>query len=256
MDDGTADLLLALQLQDLEDLEFRRQTQGRGATETSDTTSTLRLQQAAYHRATTPVGQWAAGPSDNRAPSYDVPKQEASEEWDWVHGRNVLSPGSRQCVSCQEIERVVELPCEHTYCHDCIRQLFDNAVVDEDLFPPRCCRQPVPIEFVRYFLGPIITAQFQAKTVEYQTPDRTYCHEPSCATFIRPNCISGPLGICPRLGCGQRTCTMCKNEAHTGDCRLDATSEDVVRLAQDLGWQRCHQCLNLVELRIGCNHIR
>lgn len=160
-----------------------------------------------------------------------------------------------ECIACREVKPIVEAPCQHLYCRDCVRHLFNNAVVDETLFPPRCCRQQIPVSLVRRFLGPNLTISFERKAIEYGTTNRTYCSDATCATFIDPTHMHGSTGICPRRGCGNLTCITCKRTEHVGACPREDPFEDTIRLAQEAGWQRCERCQNMVELRAGCNRI-
>ena len=160
-----------------------------------------------------------------------------------------------QCVSCQEMRDVIEMPCHHLYCQDCTQQLFAGATDDEALFPPRCCRQNIPVSLAQHFLDSDPAVRFEEKSIEYGTPNRTYCSDPSCALFIDPSRIDGSTGSCPNRDCCRFTCVLCKAEAHTGSCPKDDALAETVRLAQDSGWQRCQRCQNMVELVIGCNHM-
>ena len=160
-----------------------------------------------------------------------------------------------ECVACNEESEAVQMPCADFYCRRCTVRLFEGAMIDETLFPPRCCRQNIPISLVRHFLGRDLISRTERKAIEYGTPNRTYCYSPACATFIEPGYISGASGTCSKLHCGRRTCVLCKKPAHDGDCPTDDHTEAVLELAQLEGWQRCSSCRNMVELRTGCNHM-
>ena len=58
-----------------------------------------------------------------------------------------------RCVPCQDRypeEEVYEgLPCNHAYCVHCLYDLFQRSLKDEELFPPRCCRQENIFELER-----------------------------------------------------------------------------------------------------------
>ncbi len=197
------------------------------------------------------------GSDDDHAHSMDICERDEAEGSAWATSRSMRQPEVQQqsCVSCHEIKEAVQVPCEHLYCRDCIRHLYTNAAVDETLFPPRCCRQPIPVSLVRHFLGSSITAKFERKAIEYGTLNRTYCSDASCATFIEPSHVHNSMGTCLRPGCGRQTCTMCKRVAHAGSCPPGNPFEEIIRLARAFGWQRCQRCRTMVELGIGCNHI-
>lgn len=160
------------------------------------------------------------------------------------------------CVACDETypsNHVVPAPCDHAYCAGCLRTLFERSMNDEELFPPRCCRQNISWRRARPLLGPELAQRFDARAEELSTADRTYCHDPACATFIPPGSIHGDSGRCPQ--CTNETCRICKGERHAGDCPEDRGVQEVLVLAQQEGWRRCDNCHRMVELRAGCNHI-
>jgi hypothetical protein len=126
-------------------------------------------------------------------------------------------------------------------------------MTDDSLFPPKCCRQPITAGAMRIHLTGDLVRQYEAKKVEYETPDRTYCSNAFCSAFIRAENIADEKATCPV--CAEDTCTMCKAEAHTGDCPADTALQLVLDTANENGWQRCYGCRRLVELDIGCNHI-
>ncbi|KAI9751889.1 MAG: hypothetical protein M4579_005846 [Chaenotheca gracillima] len=53
-----------------------------------------------------------------------------------------------ECIVCLESKLAhdgVRSSCNHFYCRKCITKLFENSLVDETLFPARCCRREIPI---------------------------------------------------------------------------------------------------------------
>ncbi|KAG9250615.1 uncharacterized protein F5Z01DRAFT_665335 [Emericellopsis atlantica] len=164
--------------------------------------------------------------------------------------------GTRHCTGCEEDVSYIDTvrcPSSHDYCRTCIAGLFEAAINDESLFPARCCRQAIPLGLNQIFIPPKLAGRYRAKEVEHGTPNRTYCHNLSCSTFVPPQFIRGRRATCVK--CHSRTCTDCKKPAHEGDCPPDATTLDALRLANKRGWQRCLSCRNLIELSTGCNHI-
>ena len=57
------------------------------------------------------------------------------------------------------------------------------------------------------------------KKVEFDTPNRTYCSNPLCSAFKRPESIINEQATC--LDYSTITCTLCKATAHGGDCPAD-----------------------------------
>ncbi|KAH8810786.1 hypothetical protein F5884DRAFT_698809 [Xylogone sp. PMI_703] len=162
----------------------------------------------------------------------------------------------RQCEACRDEVQCYEVaraPCSHEYCYTCLQNLFQASVADESLFPPRCCQQEIQVETVRIFLKSDFVEHFHQKKIEYETPNRTYCHSSTCSAFIHPNHITGEIATCP--SCSLTTCTTCKAEAHKGDCPKDAPLQQVLEIAKDKHWQRCYACWRVIELEHGCNHM-
>ncbi|GAB0134551.1 hypothetical protein EsDP_00002916 [Epichloe bromicola] len=162
----------------------------------------------------------------------------------------------RRCVACTSdvaFFDTVRCPCSHDYCRDCIAKLFSAAISDESLFPPRCCKTPIPLGLNQIFLPPKLLGTYKAKELEYGTPNRTYCHVPTCSTFVPPAFVRDDVATCVK--CRSKTCTICKGKSHAGDCPADTSTLDALRIAAHNGWQRCHSCRSMVDLTSGCNHI-
>ncbi len=149
----------------------------------------------------------------------------------------------RRCTACQdfvEYFKIARAPCTHEYCEDCLRNLFESSMTDESLFPPRCCKQSIPVETVSIFLTSELVRQYEQKKIEFETTNRTHCSSSRCSTFLAINNINGDLGTCP--DCGIVTCTICKGAAHEGDCPADVDLQMVLATAAENGWQRCYSC--------------
>jgi hypothetical protein len=160
------------------------------------------------------------------------------------------------CEACREEVNTFELahaPCGHVYCRTCLRDLFEAAMMDESLFPPRCCRQHISPEENCILLTAELIQRFDKKKIEFTIINRTYCCMPTCSTFIEPQYISSDIATCP--DCSSKTCAICKG-AHEGDCPNDVALQQILEVARENGWQRCYACRTLVELDHGCNHMR
>ena len=160
------------------------------------------------------------------------------------------------CVSCGDgkVEQDLMLAtCGDHYCQWCTRTLFDLATTDESLYPPRCCREPIPLADARHFLGEELISRFERKAIEFNTHDRTYCYGAGCSAFILPQHIDGDKATCAE--CHEVTCKICKSAAHENDCPEDPAREDLMVAAAAAGWQQCYRCKRLVELEYGCNHM-
>lgn len=162
----------------------------------------------------------------------------------------------RQCVACQERKHtfdVLEAPCHHIYCRDCVSDLFQTSTTDESLFPPRCCRQNIPLTLASDFLTSQFMDRFEEKEIEFTTLDRTYCAQSTCSAFIPSHRIDGDRASCPM--CHQDTCTICKGLSHDEDCPNDRALQNLLATAAEAGWRRCYACRRFVELEQGCNHM-
>lgn len=188
-----------------------------------------------------------------------TPQQAESSAWAASRPAQISKDASttRACLVCTEhfpTRVITDLPCSHGYCRVCVRDLFTLALTDETLFPPKCCGQPIPIHSVRAILSSELRGQFAAKKIEFETPNRTYCHRPTCSAFIALQFIKGDVACC--VQCKAKTCAICKAGSHMGtDCPDDPSTQAVLELARQEGWQRCSTCKAFVELQIGCNHI-
>ncbi|KAL2838621.1 hypothetical protein BJY01DRAFT_257966 [Aspergillus pseudoustus] len=138
-------------------------------------------------------------------------------------------------------------------CVACQTELFQISLTNESLFPPRCCRRPIDLDLARIFITPELVEQYIKKKVEFETPNRTYCHAKQCSTFTPAAAIKSNIATC--LECRFTTCTACKERAHTGDCPTDTELQQLLAAAKANGWQRCFNCWLIVELTHGCNHM-
>ncbi|KAK0792405.1 hypothetical protein LTS16_005096 [Friedmanniomyces endolithicus] len=167
-------------------------------------------------------------------------------------------PKVGHCVSCgddMEFYDVARVPCDHEYCRQCLAKLFELSMTDETLFPPRCCKNEIPLARVRFFLPPDLAKRFEATYAQLSTKNRVYCHHVRCNSFIPATAVdaSNDVATCPH--CARTTCAICKGPSHTGDCPNDTALQQLVAIANTEQWQRCLDCKRFVELEQGCNHM-
>ncbi|THY48629.1 hypothetical protein D6C97_07583 [Aureobasidium pullulans] len=178
----------------------------------------------------------------------DTPKHTISDD----NGKALV-----ECVACEDQlppKDLILATCGHCYCGTCLDMVFKAAVLDESLYPPSCCENtPLPIEHAKRFLEPGMVETFDEKGVEFSTVDRTYCSDPTCSTFIPPSDIHGDAAVCD--GCGKQTCVVCKAPTHPGDCPADEKLKALLEHAEEMRWQRCYNCLRVVQRLDGCSHI-
>jgi hypothetical protein len=161
------------------------------------------------------------------------------------------------CVCFQDVpeKNTLTLRCKpepHTYCRTCLIELFKIAVTDDALFPPRCCKEPIPVETCRALLPRELVKDFGLKLEELTTPNPTHCFK--CNKFIRPREIISDVGTC--VFCRRKTCTTCKSASHEGLCPVDPHVKLLMDSAKRSKWQQCERCKNMVELTFGCFHMR
>ncbi|KAI8930947.1 hypothetical protein NX059_011962 [Plenodomus lindquistii] len=64
------------------------------------------------------------------------------------------------CIACTDrVPRanMVTAPCGHRYCGECVKSLFMRSTKDEDLYPPKCCKRPIPLAFVARHLNDTVS---------------------------------------------------------------------------------------------------
>lgn len=180
-----------------------------------------------------------------------------SSSWAASRPRTSTTPDTPQkCIACGSAlatDQAIHRSCSHDYCVECLEGLARAAIADEAFFPPRCCKQPIPIQTTETVLASTIVGELRVKEVEYGTPNRIYCHVPTCSAFITPESIKNDVATCSE--CSAQTCSICKGSTHTSDCPEDETTQELLRIATENGWQRCRTCHRIVELDFGCNHM-
>ena len=168
------------------------------------------------------------------------------------------------CSACmEECARfdTLELECkrpgdtvQHAYCRSCLTDLLRTSLTDTTLFPPRCCGSRIPVAACIELCPPDLIKRYMEKEVELESPNPVYCSNRYCAKFIKPENMTADVATC--LGCGEETCTTCKNPRHRGLCPEDPTVQMLMDVAGQKRWQRCPKCRTMVELREGCYHMR
>lgn len=135
-----------------------------------------------------PEGKYKIDESENGDEESVVGVQPESDAWATSRPSKAILP-MRQCTACVEhFNELAQAPCEHEYCRECLSRLFQDSMIDETLFPPQCCRIPIPFDENRALLRAEIAQQFPKKALEFSTPNRTYCCNRDCAAFI-PNVV-------------------------------------------------------------------
>ena len=164
-----------------------------------------------------------------------------------------------RCDACMEdvlAKNTLTLDCKpdpHVYCRTCLIDLFKSSIQSSSLFPPRCCKVPMPLETCRILLPRQLVKEFDLKVEELANPNPTFCSNANCAKFIRVKEIKNDSGTC--VFCKTKTCVVCKGEGHTGLCPKDPHVQLLMDVAKRSKWQQCSKCKNMIELSHGCFHM-
>jgi hypothetical protein len=158
------------------------------------------------------------------------------------------------CTDAKPMTGALTLACSHAYCHDCITYHLHSALkTDITLFPPRCCREPIPMDDCRAFLPAALVQEAETKQAAINEANAIYCSRSSCGALIVTDRIVGGVATC--VQCCTQTCIFCKEEQHDGLCPEDDDTKSFLTTAEKVKWQRCSRCKNMVELDSGCFHI-
>lgn len=169
---------------------------------------------------------------------------------------------SVECVACCEdvsSSKAPKLKCDHRMCHTCMKRLFKLSTKDPSHMPPKCCTSdPIPVKYVQHLFDNKFKRNWNRKFQEYSTRHRVYCPKKSCNQWIKPERIQERNGRkyakCNR--CDTKICCTCVGRWHdTRKCPRDEATRQVLQKAEEMGWQRCFNCHELIELKEGCNHM-
>lgn len=195
----------------------------------------------------------------NREPLNGLRTVKAGEVEANIKPKILGSKSLTKCCACMEVvssKDTLTLKCkpeDHTYCRVCLIDLFTSALVNTTLFPPRCCKLPVPLDTCRAILPRELIKDFDLKVEELATPNPTYCANTECSKFIRPKDIKANVGSC--VYCKDKTCVNCKNTDHKGLCPSDPHVQLLMEVAKRSKWQQCTKCKDMIELVQGCFHM-
>jgi hypothetical protein len=168
----------------------------------------------------------------------------------------------RECYVCMidtAYSRTTEVGnCNHAWCRGCLVQALDLAAKNESNYPVRCCGQSpsIPLDHpgVAALVGAEAISAVEAKLVEYETEDRTYCHDPGCSAFIAPNAIDQTKASCRT--CRKETCSLCKAKYHESEECKTVDDEAFEQWQQENESLTCSTCHRVITISHGCNHMR
>lgn len=173
---------------------------------------------------------------------------------------DVPASNQQECVACMEplpAENMLECPCSHHYCNNCIENFVQAALADISIFPPQCCSNPIPWSTIKPALTDSMAQKFEERLAEMNKPPpvpQTICSDKRCLAPIPADKVHDHVGVCPK--CKRSTCTFCGNESHAGDCNNKKEWEKLEKTAKRRKWKMCPTCKAFVERTYGCNHIR
>lgn len=169
---------------------------------------------------------------------------------------------SRNCIACDKQVRPTKLttaPCQHKYCHRCVRKMGEIALENKELFPVRCCNQEVPVKRVAMTMNVDKKKLYISRSDEDAVPpaERWYCPHTSCGKWIPPRHLKPGAKTQKCCHCRVTICSQCSDLAHEyGECSKDPGLEAILEVARHHHWQRCPNCHAIVSKKTGCNHMK
>ncbi|ETS83283.1 hypothetical protein PFICI_05159 [Pestalotiopsis fici W106-1] len=169
-----------------------------------------------------------------------------------------------ECVACMDEDtprsKAAKLKCKHYMCHSCMKRVFKVSIKDPQHMPPKCCTEdPIPIKHVDALFENSFKKTWNKKFAEYSTRNRIYCPSSKCGAWIKPERIHKLRDGRKRATCGScktEVCCACNGRWHKGkDCPRDEATNEILKQAKENGWKRCYSCLEMIELKEGCNHM-
>lgn len=199
--------------------------------------------------------------SDNIEPAPNNPESSVPDD---DKGKGKVCTGTHAvCSCCFDLHPkfdILQLSCKdpeevdaHRYCRKCLKGLFKSCILDSSIFPPRCCFKIIPLFSCAPFLPKALIERFIEKRDELDTTNHTYCSNPNCAKWIKPEHITADVATC--VSCSRKTCASCKGKQHKGLCPEDQAVKQLMGMGQENKWKTCPECKNMVELDKGCYHI-
>lgn len=166
-----------------------------------------------------------------------------------------------RCTGCfQKVptSKLLTAPCEHQFCPSCLRRMSSTALNSPEMFPAKCCFQEIPAKSLMEVMSSRNKKRYIIRWEENSIPaiERLYCPRARCGRWIPPKCSEARLGYCVCPHCRAKVCSKCGDLFHLGwSCSHDSETKATLELAKENNWQRCSNCLYLVEKVDGCNHI-
>ena len=133
---------------------------------------------------------------------------------------------------------MITAKCSHRYCAECAKFLFLKTIKDQGLYPPRCCKQPIPVALVAKHMRPDELAAFQLAAVEHETPNplvqlRSGCNHMTCVhrhlfphtrQSLTPHSCPCSAQFCYVCGAAWKTCACPAVDIN----RIEERAEEIV----------------------------
>lgn len=161
------------------------------------------------------------------------------------------------CIACRETSlELVRVHCGHLYCMVCLAAYVEASLTPTDSeFPPVCCKLPITPDIIKNSVLPDLFKRYTERKGQEFARCALYCAEQGCAVAIEQANIADNKGHC--VACNRDTCKLCRLAWHGIEkCPTNEEREKTMALSKSEGWQSCYKCSNMVELNMGCYHIR
>ncbi|KAM0327992.1 hypothetical protein ACHAQA_005391 [Verticillium albo-atrum] len=173
-------------------------------------------------------------------------------------GRPVKRVSCLICMDDLPATKAARLKCGHRMCSSCLKDHFKLSIRDPQKMPPKCCSEVIELKHVDPLFSSDFKKMWNSKFAEFSTRKRVYCPGKRCGEWIKPANIhredGRKCGKCSR--CKLKVCCACNGKWHgSRECPRDEETTLFLEQAKDAGWQRCHRCKAMVELKEGCNHM-
>ena len=167
------------------------------------------------------------------------------------------------CMDELPSTKTAKLKCNHRMCNSCLRRSFKLSTTDPQHMPPKCCTEDViSLKHVEKLFDNNFKKTWNRKFREFSTRNRIYCPSRRCGEWIKPENIyreddrKGGRKVARCGRCKTKVCCACNGKWHASrECPQDEETNNFLEQAKQEGWQRCHRCKAMVELKEGCNHM-
>lgn len=166
---------------------------------------------------------------------------------------------SSECASCLHTlstRYTVPLRCHHKYCQPCFAKLVLISMKHENIFPPRCCLEEIPIKTIISNLSRAQVDEYRVKEEEYSIPisARWYCPSKPCAKWIPPTKLTRSCDTQRCCHCHVIICASCRSLTHRRKegCHQDFGSRAALKEEKEeetSSSTRCFRCQSTVDLK-------